>query len=349
MSLPKASVIIVNTNELHDLTRCLPSVLDQDYGDYEVLVVDNASTDGSVGFIQREYPGVRLIRNADNLGYVGANNVGFEQGTGEYLVVLNPDTQVERDWLRELVLALEGHPAAGLATSRILMMGDPQRVNACGNEITFAGITVCRGLGQPADAFEHLEVVSAISGAAFAIKRSVLEEIGPFDEAFFMYYEDTDLSLRAALAGYECLYVPTSVVYHDYAFRFSAWKGFLQERNRLFSWLKNFRWGTLIALVPTLALAEILAWGYVLLQGRDHVRSKAQSYAWLIQNRATIVTARRETQARRKINDRDLLRLLSHRLSFAETTNRYLAVLLESIVQPFLWIWGGICRILVVW
>jgi len=222
MELPKATVIIVNTNELHHLRRCLPSVLNQRYREYEVLVVDNASTDGSVEYVEREFPQVKVIRNSANLGYVGANNVGFEHATGEYLVVLNPDTEVEVDWLRELVLTLKNNPSAGLATSKILIMDDPQRINTCGNEITFAGITVCRGLGRPADTYDRLEAVSAVSGAAFAIKRSVLEHIGHFDESFFIYYEDTDLSLRAALAGYDCIYVPTSVVYHKYAFRFSA-------------------------------------------------------------------------------------------------------------------------------
>ena len=349
MELPRATVIIVNTNERDHLKRCLPSVLGQQYGEYEVLVVDNASTDGSVEVVGREFPQVKLIRNAANLGYVGANNVGFEHATGEVLVVLNPDTRVEPNWLWELVLALESTPSAGLATSKILMMDDPQRINTCGNEITFAGITVCRGLGQPADRYDRLEVVSAVSGAAFAVKRSVLGQIGPFDQSFFIYYEDTDLSLRAALAGYDCLYVPTSVVYHDYAFRFSAWKCFLQERNRLFSWLKVFRWGTLAALLPALLLAEIMAWGYALLQGAGHVRSKAQSYAWLVKNRRQIAEARRQTQALRRVGDRHLLRRLSHRLTMAETTNRTVAAVLEAIVQSLLWLWGSICRIVVVW
>jgi GT2 family glycosyltransferase len=349
MEPPKATVIIVNTNELHHLRRCLPSVLGQQYGEYEVLVVDNASTDGSVEVVESEFPQVKLIRNVANLGYVGANNVGFEHATGEILVVLNPDTRVEPNWLRELALALERTPSAGLATSKILMMDDPQRINTCGNEITFAGITVCRGLGQPADRYDRLEAVSAVSGAAFAIKRSVLEQIGPFDNTFFIYYEDTDLSLRAALAGYECIYVPTSVVYHDYVFRFSAWKCFLQERNRLFSWLKVFHLGTLIALLPALILAEIVAWGYVTLQGADHVRSKARSYVWLVRNRRQIAAARRGTQALRRVGDRQLLRRLSHRLTLAETTNRHIAVAVEAIVQPLLWLWGSLCRVVVVW
>jgi len=110
-----------------------------------------------------------------------------------------------------------------------------------------------------------------------------------------------------------------------------------------------FRWGTLVALLPTLMLAEMLAWGYVLLRGADHVRSKARSYVWIIKNRCQIAEARRQTQALRRVKDRQLLHQLSHRLTFAETTNRHVAAVLEAVVQLLLWIWGQICRAVVAW
>jgi GT2 family glycosyltransferase len=347
--LPKASVIIVNYNGLDHLKRCLPSLLAQRYGEYEVLVIDNGSSDGSVEYVECVYPQVTAIRSATNLGYGGANNVGFEYASGEYLAMLNPDTVVEADWLRELVLALEKTPGAGLATSRVLLLGAPKRINACGNDITYTGLTVCRGLGQSADRYPHQEVVPAVSGSAFAIKRSVLEHIGGFDDTFFLYYEDTDLSLRAALAGYDCVYVPTSVVYHDYSFRFSAHKGSIQERNRIFSWLKTFRWGTLLALSPALLLAELLAWGYSMLHGVEHVRSKAQSYTWVAENWQQIAEARRRTQALRRVGDRQLVHKMSHHLNLTQTTSPQVARALEAIVQPLLWVWGGLCRAVVVW
>lgn len=347
--LPKASVIIVNTSELHHLKRCLPSIFRQRYLDYEVLVVDNASTDGSIEYVMREFPRVKIIRNRANLGYAGANNVGFRHASGEYIAVLNPDTQVEPDWLSELVMALQAHPNAGLATPKILIMDDPARINTCGNEITFTGLTFCRGLDQPAEKYNQLEIVSAVSGAAFVIKRSVLEYIGGFDEAFFIYYEDTDLSLRAMLAGYDCLYVPTSVVYHQYALRFSPRKCFLQERNRYFSLLKTLRWRTLMALLPMLLLSEVIAWGYVLLQGPEHISSKFRSYVWLIGNRQQILQARRRAQALRRVDDRVLLERFSHRLTFAQMTNSWLATILERIFNPLLLLLGRMSRAIVTW
>jgi hypothetical protein len=347
--LPRASIIIVNTNELHHLKRCLPSIAAQRYPDYEVLIVDNVSTDGSQEYIEHEFPWIRLIKNRANLGYTGANNVGFRHATGSYIAVLNPDTQVEPDWLRELVLALQQNPQAGMSTPKVLMMDNPSRINTCGNDITLTGLTVCRGLNQAATRYDQPDHVSAVSGAAFVIKRSVLDEIGVFDESFFIYYEDTDLSLRALLAGYVCLYVPTSVVYHKYTFRFSARKCFYQERNRYFSLLKIFRWRTFIALLPMLIVAEIIAWGYITLQGKDHMRSKLGSYAWVIANWGAILRARRTVQATRRVDDRVVLELLNHRLTFAQTVHPWAATLLEAMAKPVLFLLGRATRSVVHW
>lgn len=347
--LPAASVIIVNTNELHHLRRCLPAIARQDYPGCEVLVVDNASTDGSIAYVATEYPWVRLVRNETNLGYAGANNVGFRHATGDYIAVLNPDTEVRPGWLRELIRALEADPAAGLATPKILMMDDPSRINTCGNEITLTGLTFCRGLDEPADRYDRPEVVSAVSGAAFAIRREVLERIGGFDESFFIYFEETDLSLRAALAGFRCRYVPTATVLHKYDFRFSARKCYLQERNRAYALLKNLRWPTFVALLPGLAIAEVIAWGYAALQGREHRRAKLQGYGWLIANRRQIAAARREIQALRRVGDRRVIGRFGHRLNFARTVSPAMGRALGLLATPPLLAIKLLSRALVWW
>ena len=298
--LPPASIIVVNYNGLHHLRKCLPSLLAQDYPGCEVLVIDNASQDGSAEYVRQEFPWVTLLCNQINLGYAAANNQGFRQVTGEFVAVLNPDTQVEPGWLRALVSTLQEDPAAGLATPRILMMDDPGRINACGNDITFTGLTFCRGLDQPAERYAGAETVSAVSGAAFVIKHDVLDQIGGFDEDFFTYYEDTDLSLRAMLAGYKCLYVPEAVVYHKYHFRFGPNKCFYQERNRYLALLKTLRWRTLLALLPSLFISELIAWGYALLQGPACVKSKLRSHWWLVRSFGRIRQGRAQVQALRR-------------------------------------------------
>ena len=127
---------------------------------------------------------------------MGANNVGFAHSEAELFVVLNPDTEPKQNWLSELLKAFDA-PDVGLATSKITMMYEPERLNACGNDMSVLSLVVCRGLGQPTTSFTEMADIAAVSGAAFAIRRSVLQDIGVFDPTFFIYYEDTDLSLRA--------------------------------------------------------------------------------------------------------------------------------------------------------
>jgi GT2 family glycosyltransferase len=308
------SVIIVNTNELHHLKRCLPSVCHQSYPAYEVIVVDNQSTDGSIEFIQDRFPNVRFIRSTGNLGYPGANNLGFEHAYGDYFAVLNPDTIVDHRWIEELVRALESDRSVGMATSKILLMDDSSRINACGNEVSFTGLTYCRGVNERESNFVSGAYVAAVSGAAFMIRRTVIEEIGAFDDLFVAYLEETDLSLRGQMAGYRSLFVPRSVVLHDYAFRFSERKCFHIEKNRIYMLIKMFRKRTLLLLSPLLAMTEVFIWIYMLTHGRGHLKQKWLSYVWLWRNRVQIVQKRNETQHIRKVTDREILRLFVPRL-----------------------------------
>lgn len=347
--LPKASVIIVNTNELHHLEKCLPTVFILDYPDYEVLVIDNVSTDGSIEYIQTNFPQARIVRNRQNLGYTGANNVGFQTAAGEFIAVLNPDTQVQPGWLKDSISALNANPNAGLATPKILLTDKPSRINTCGNVITFTGLTFCRGLDEPADNYSMPEVVPAVSGAAFVIRKAVLEQIGGFDERFFMYYEETDLSLRASLAGFTCLYVPTSGIFHKYSFRYSAGKCFYQERNRYFALLKTFKWKTLLVLLPTLFIGEMVAWGYSILKGPGHVHSKFRTYIWLFKNRRLLIEARKATQKLRRVDDKTILKLFGYRLNFAQTAPAWLLPWLDRFFNPALYLLSKLCYSLVAW
>lgn len=347
--LPRASVVIVNTNELHHLKQCLPTIAEQDYPDGEVIVVDNCSTDGSIDYLKREFPWVRVVRSPANLGYAGAGNLGFAHATGEYVAIMNPDTQVEPGWLRELVQALQHNPQAGLATPKILLMHDPTRLNTCGNDITLTGLTFCRGLDEPADQYMQPEVVSAVSGAAFVVKRHVMEQIGGFDDHFFIYFEETDLSLRAMLAGYTCLYVPTARIRHQYTFKFSPRKCFYQERNRYLALLKVFHWQTLLLLLPLFLLSECIVWGYVLLHGAAHIRGKIASYGWLIGNWWYVLQARRRAQAFRRVADHMLLARFHHRLNFARTAQRWQVLLLDHSINPLLRLIGQVLRARVTW
>lgn len=318
------SVVIVVYNARRHLSRCVGAVLAQSYPRVEILVVDNASSDGSADEVAARFPQpqVRLVRAGRNLGYAGGNNLGFAHARGDYVAVLNPDTEVESTWLAALVEALEADPAAGLATSKILLFDRRDRINTCGNDVHYTGLAFCRGLGCPATAFTAATTVPAVSGAAFLIRRDLLLWLGGFDERFFLYLEDTDLSWRAALAGFACLFVPDSVVYHHYAVRIDPPKTFYLERNRYLLLLQNCRWATLLLLLPALLLTEVLIWGYVLLRGRAHIGAKLGAYRWLLGRRRQIVRSRRRVQRLRRAGDRSVLRRLDYRLAFDQVAPR---------------------------
>jgi GT2 family glycosyltransferase len=330
---PMVSVVIVNTNERHHLARCLPTVLRQSYPSFEMIVVDNNSSDGSQQFIAESFPDVVLVHSKENLGYPGANNLGFEHAQGSLLAVLNPDTEVHPSWLEHLVAGLLSNPDAGLATSRILLMSDRTRVNACGNHISLSGLTFCRGVNRPAEDFDEPATVSAVSGASFVIWRSVVDEIGPFDHEFVSYLEETDLSLRAALAGYTSIYVPGSIAWHDYEFRFNARKCFHIEKNRLYMLLKALRLRTLLLLTPVLLLTELMVWAYVLTCGRSHISAKANSYAWLVRNRSVIRVRRAEAQRVRRIPDRELISMFVSWLPFEQTVGGVVGRTMNRVIS----------------
>lgn len=332
----RASVVVVSYNSLRYLSACLDSICAQMEPDDELIVVDNGSTDRSAGFVADNYPGVRLIRG-DNAGYVGGNNRGAAIARGEYLVFLNPDTVLEPGALRALVAPLAGSSVFALATACIVYMDRPDVVNACGNTIQYTGLTYCRGANQPREHYRRMIEVDAVSGAAFAIRRSLFEELGGFDERFFMYVEDTDLSLRARLAGHRCLYVPDAVVRHDYRPSYSPHKAFYLDRNRHLMLLKNLRRSTYLHMLPALALAELVTWGFLLLNGPRYWGVKPRVYSWLWRNRGTLRPAQRETQQHGRGPDDELMTRMTHRLEFGQLASRQVARLAAGLFHPAFW------------
>lgn len=328
---PTATIIIVNYNGGEMVIRCLRSVFLVSSDAFEVILVDNASTDGSTDTIRQLFPELRVIRSRTNLGFGAANNLAACHAAGQYLAFLNPDTIVTPGWLEELIRALELDPRAGLATSRILLADDPTRINACGNDVHCSGLTLCRGIGKGSSALSQREEVQAISGAAFAIRRDLFEMLGGFDETFFLYMEDTDLSWRARLAGYWCIYVPSSVVYHEYELCFRTKKIFYHERNRYLMLFKSLHWQTLLALLPILLLAEIVTWGYTVTHEPRRLWDKLSAYFSLFRHRHEALNKRRQTQAIRCIRDVDLLQSCTYQLAFKQTGDG-LAQQIASIV-----------------
>jgi GT2 family glycosyltransferase len=328
------SIILVNYNGGEQVMECLHSLEADGYEGREIIVVDNASLDGSPACIKSTFPNVKLFQSATNLGYGGGNNLGANYAQGFYIAFLNPDILVQPGWLEALSRVLDADPGVAMATARILLQDRPDTINACGNDVHISGLTLCRGMGQPRQAFDTPSEVAAVSGAAFMIRRELFNQLGGFDARYFLYMEDTDLSLRARLAGWRILYVPEALVYHNYQLGFESRKIYYQERNRYLTLLKIYHFRTLLALLPTLLLAEVVTWGFVLSYEPKCLINKLNAYVAILRDWSPLIQARGRAQSTRKITDRTLLEICATLLSFEQTGETLAASLAHQIFDP---------------
>jgi len=333
----RVSVIIVTYNSRNYLNVCLQSVIDQLEIEDELIVVDNSSIDGSADLIRTHYPQVRLIHN-QNMGYAGGNNCGAAVAKGEYLFFLNPDTRLEGGALALLLAPLMNNTNIALTTACVVLMNRPELINTCGNTMHFTGLTYCRGAGQHKVKYSTSIEVDAVSGSAFAIRREVFEQLGGFDERFFMYVEDTDLSWRARLAGYRCLYVADAIVQHDYRLSYSPEKAYYLDRNRHFMLMKNLKRTTYLRMLPGILLSELITWGFLLMNGPNYWLVKPKVYSWLLTHRKIIYQANREMHVYTEQDYREVVEKMAYRLEFEQLADRQLAYLAALVFHPAFWI-----------
>jgi GT2 family glycosyltransferase len=209
------TVIIPNWNGEKFLNTCLGSLRRQSTLDFETVVVDNGSTDGSVELVRRDFPEVRLVPLRENRGFSTAVNVGLRSSNAEYAALLNPDTEADPGWLEALLGAARRHPEAGLFASKLVDFHDRRVLDGAGDALRRSGLPYRLGHGElDRGQFDSETFVFGACAAAALYRRALFEEIGSFDEDFFAYCEDGDISFRSQLAGYRCLYVPEAVVYH---------------------------------------------------------------------------------------------------------------------------------------
>ena len=315
MTSPLVSVIIPTYNGLRYLQDCLVSVSTQGWRDFETIVVENASTDGSAEFVRTAHPTIRLVQAKTNLGFAGGCNLGAQAAQGTWLVFLNNDTVVEPDWLEQLMAVAHGDVRLGACTSKIRAQNDPARLDAIGSYLTRTGFLQHVGLltldrGQ----YDHLREIFSPKGVAFAIRRDLFEAIGGFDERYFAYFEETDLFWQVWLRGYRVGFAPWSLVYHKiggtaltFSFAFMDYHSF---KNRIRTIVKNAGGGTLCWMLP-LHLACCLALALI-----GGLRRPASSWAilraiaWNVWHLGETWQARAVVQRARWISDRALLPLI---------------------------------------
>ncbi|MBC7924388.1 MAG: glycosyltransferase family 2 protein [Bryobacteraceae bacterium] len=341
--LPRISVIVVNWNRRRLLASCLQSLVMQQGVAFEIIVVDNGSSDGSAEEVIRiretaAMP-VLLIQNADNRGFCAANNQGIKEARGELIALLNNDAEASPGWLAELGAALDRHPEAGMAASKIVVWDDPSRIDKCGHLIWPDGQNRGRGTGQiDRGQFDREEEVLWPDGCAAMYRSKMLAQIGGFDEDLFAYGDDAELGFRARAAGWSCVYTHHAVVRHHR----SATLGLLSsrrleliERNRVLLAVRHFPLSLLLKNPYWFGL-RLFAGLMAALRGRgeagkyrglaEKVRLALAMLSGFVQGVLMIPatwTKRRAFMSLRKLSDREITALLFRfRISLRELSER---------------------------
>jgi GT2 family glycosyltransferase len=272
MNAPLVSIIIVNWNGKEYLPACLDSLLEQTCSDFETIIVDNGSNDGSLELLRNSYPWVRLVPLSTNTGFASGNNSGYAVSGGKYIVTLNNDTRVERSWLAELIAPVESDKQVGMVASRICAWDNPDQIDSLGVNICPDGMS--RGSRRLASfsalSLAKTEEILLPSACAALYRREMVEKTGFFDDDFFAYCEDTDLGLRGRVAGWRAVLARDAVVHHRYSRSggvFSPFKLYLVERNHFWVALKCFPVNMLLAL-PFWTLVRYLVQAQLVLGAR---------------------------------------------------------------------------------
>ena len=305
------SIIVINWNGIHYLKPCLEALRRQTCHDCEVILVDNASSDDSVPFIQEAYPEVKIVRLEQNKGFAGGNIEGMRVAKGDFIALINNDCRADEGWLENLLGPMLDNSQIGICASK-LIVESTRKIDSAGDCVTTAGVGVKRGLHADAALYRVPEFVFGASAAAALYRRTMLDEIGFLDQDFFLNDEDTDLNFRAQLAGWKCLYVPSAVAYHKVNGTIGTLSDvavYYHTRNLEFVWIKNMPAWFMFRFAHHKLLQELGAFCYLCLR---HGKWKPYLCGKIDAIRMTpmMLRKRRATQQRKIIHDWSLKEIL---------------------------------------
>ena len=267
----EVSVVIPNFNGIAFLDSVLASLEGQTLSKFEVILVDNGSTDGSCSFVTANYPWVHLIELSENFGFCGAVNAGIRAAKAPYVLLLNNDTEVKEDFVEEMLAAIRRHKNAFSCGARMVQYHDRDRLDDVGNYYCALGWSFARGRGKDIHAYETEDkIFSACAGAAI-YRKKIIEKIGYFDEEHFAYLEDTDIGYRARIYGYENWYAPIAIVFHvgsgTSGSRYNQFKTRYSSRNNIYLIYKNMPLLQIILNLPFLAVGFLIKFLFFAVKG----------------------------------------------------------------------------------
>ncbi len=321
--MDKVSIIIVNWNGKRLLSGCLDGLRKQTYQQFSVILVDNGSDDESIDFVNRNYPEVKTIALPKNLGFSAANNYAFKTIQSKYVALLNNDAVAHPLWLRHLMEALESHSDVGFAASKMLFYDNPETIDRAGDAYSRAGTGLLRGRGESVSNYNKPEWIFGACAGAALYRTLMLKDIGLFDEDFFLLYEDVDLSFRAQLKGYKCLYVPEAIVYHKASSSViydSPISVYYSHRNLEWVYIKNMPSNLILKTIWLHIIYDMAAFFFFATNGRIKDFIKAKWHA--LKGLKRILKKRRQIQRNRRVNDDYIWSLLEKELFFPRLKRR---------------------------
>jgi GT2 family glycosyltransferase len=312
IEFPEVTVVVLNYNGKKHIRECLDSIFGMDYPQFKVVVVDNASNDGSLDSVKRSYPKAKIVKYSRNHGFAKAYNMVLEKVESDFIVLLNNDVTVEPGWLRELMPYITDDNDVSAVTPKMLFMKNTGEINAAGGKCDIFGSGWNRGNGETDNGqYESVEEVFYANCGAIVIRKNAWKDVGSFDEEYFLYGEDLDWCWRARLKGYRIFYVPHSRIYHEWRASNGPMIPLL-ERNWLTTALKNYDSKTLMKLAPKLVALKtaVAAWLFVYGRNSNEKLAVVDGFLWNLKRFRDIWKKRLQIQASRKIDDREIQRYM---------------------------------------
>ncbi|MEM3449514.1 MAG: glycosyltransferase family 2 protein [Thermoproteota archaeon] len=322
---PEISVVILNYNGMRFLETCLNSLLNSTYKNFEIVIVDNGSKDGSVEYLKKNFSNnerIKIIQLGKNYGFAEGNNIGYRytHPNSKFIFFLNNDTEVEEDCLDKIIKKIVRDPSIGAAQPKIRSMREREKIDAVGGVVDYYGRTWHRGSGEyDKGQYDSVSETFYAQGAAIVVRRNVINEIGLFEPAYFIYYEETDLCWRIWLAGYRVVVIPEAVVYHygggttisPTTYREKYFKVFNLRKNHIATMLKNYSLINIFKYVmPFIIRAVIIAFWWSLSGEKAKAMAYYHALWWVFSNTDLIVRRRMFIQKTRKIKDNELMKIM---------------------------------------
>lgn len=335
----KVSVIVVNYNGKEFLQRCLLSVLANDFKNYEIIVVDNGSSDGSVSLIKNKFgnkfSNLTILELEQNFGPAFARNQGVKIAKGEYLSFLDNDTQVKRDWITMAIKIFQKDKKIGCIQCKLLLLAEKNKYDYAGEYLNQYGFLVQRAKYKETDNGQYdqeVEILAAKSAGMF-IRKDVFNKIGGFDEDYFIFLEETDLGWRCWLAGFQAVFCPKSVVYHY----FSASKNIVNKdfnnylvryhgtKNYIMTLTKNLSTQKLIFILPQHIVIWFCLTIFLIIHGDlRSAQNVLKGIYWNVANLTKTLSKRKEIQNTRIISDNTLFKIILRKQSVFKKTEQFL-------------------------